>query len=343
MALKLRRGTDLERQSVIFEEGELIYTTDTKTLWIGDGQTLGGINVTGGVSEFPISLSNNLDLNGFDIVGGGDIDITGIVVSSGFYGDGSGLTNLPIPPAPPAPTGIPLVEGQEYQIDVRGNVVGLSSALLIDAFTETISAAALTGHANIDVSGSIFADDSTLIVDGMNGSIYTNVFNTDNLIIQKTSPSSQPFEVKVIGDSSSTAVRIVTKSNANLTGTSYSGKLWFGYEDPTGSDVTSGILGGENAMYLVSNASSNFTIEANYLTWEQPGKLGIGTYAPTQELDVRGNAVVSGFVQFGSLTTTERNALTPAAGMVIWNQTTTQFEGFDGTNWINLVNGIISA
>jgi len=51
---------------------------------------------------------------------------------------------------------------------------------------------------------------------------------------------------------------------------------------------------------------------------------------------------MTGFVQFGSLTTTARNALTAAAGMVIWNSTTTQFEGYNGTNWINLVDGVTS-
>lgn len=33
------------------------------------------------------------------------------------------------------------------------------------------------------------------------------------------------------------------------------------------------------------------------------------------------------------LTTTERNALTPTAGMIIYNSTTSRHEGYDGTNW----------
>lgn len=42
MALQLRRGTDAERKLVTFAEGELIYTTDTKKVFVGDGVTLGG-------------------------------------------------------------------------------------------------------------------------------------------------------------------------------------------------------------------------------------------------------------------------------------------------------------
>jgi hypothetical protein len=43
--IKLRRGTESERSSVIFDEGELAYTTDSKRVYIGDGTTTGGIQV----------------------------------------------------------------------------------------------------------------------------------------------------------------------------------------------------------------------------------------------------------------------------------------------------------
>ena len=42
MALQLRRGTDADRLLITPAEGELIYTTDTKKLYVGDGTTLGG-------------------------------------------------------------------------------------------------------------------------------------------------------------------------------------------------------------------------------------------------------------------------------------------------------------
>jgi hypothetical protein len=343
MALKLRRGTDLERQSVIFEEGELVYTTDTKELWIGDGQTLGGIRVTGEVSESPISLTRNLDLNGFDIVGAGDVDIVGAVSASSFFGDGSGLINVPL-----------FTEDGQYKINILSSD---GSSLLLDSDANILYGNVegdvvgnLTGDVLGTHFGSVFSENGDLIVDSVNNTLIGDL--TTNKIacasgsrITVSGPpniSTEPFEVFVIGGDN-TSFKIVTQSDGELSGTSYSGKLWFGYEDSTGSNVTSGILGAEDALYFVSNSSSVFSIETNYLSWQEPGKLGIGTYTPVQELDVRGNAIVTGFVQFGSLTTTERNALTPAAGMVIWNQTTTQFEGFDGTNWINLVNGVISA
>jgi hypothetical protein len=45
MSLQIRRGTDAQRQAVTFDLGEILYTTDTKKLFIGDGATLGGVNV----------------------------------------------------------------------------------------------------------------------------------------------------------------------------------------------------------------------------------------------------------------------------------------------------------
>ena len=44
--VKLRRGTDLQRKSMIFEEGEIIYATDTKRAFVGDGITKGGIPIS---------------------------------------------------------------------------------------------------------------------------------------------------------------------------------------------------------------------------------------------------------------------------------------------------------
>ena len=47
MSLRIRRGTDLERSTQLFDQGEIVYTTDTQRLYIGDGSTLGGIAATG--------------------------------------------------------------------------------------------------------------------------------------------------------------------------------------------------------------------------------------------------------------------------------------------------------
>jgi len=59
--LKIRRGTEAQRTSVILEQGELGYTTDNKRIWVGDGFTSGG-NVVGNVVHPPLSISSRTAL-----------------------------------------------------------------------------------------------------------------------------------------------------------------------------------------------------------------------------------------------------------------------------------------
>jgi microcystin-dependent protein len=54
LKLLIRRGTDNDRKNVILSEGELGYTTDTKRLFVGDSQTIGGV-VAGNVFKGVVS------------------------------------------------------------------------------------------------------------------------------------------------------------------------------------------------------------------------------------------------------------------------------------------------
>jgi hypothetical protein len=45
MSLRIRRGTDAQRQAIAFDQGEVVYTTDTKKVYVGDGVTTGGVNI----------------------------------------------------------------------------------------------------------------------------------------------------------------------------------------------------------------------------------------------------------------------------------------------------------
>ena len=45
MALQIRRGSDASRGTTRFASGELIYTTDQKDLWVGDGTPNGGTQI----------------------------------------------------------------------------------------------------------------------------------------------------------------------------------------------------------------------------------------------------------------------------------------------------------
>jgi hypothetical protein len=49
MPLQIRRGTEVERENMAqpLAQGELLYTTDNRILYVGDGTTLGGVQITG--------------------------------------------------------------------------------------------------------------------------------------------------------------------------------------------------------------------------------------------------------------------------------------------------------
>lgn len=64
MSLKLRRGLESQRTTITPEQGEIIYTTDTKILYVGDGTTPGGTSVSApvtSVNNFVGSVQLNAD------------------------------------------------------------------------------------------------------------------------------------------------------------------------------------------------------------------------------------------------------------------------------------------
>ena len=59
MALRIRRGTDAQRTGKTFEMGEIVYTTDSQQMWVGDGSTQGGIPVVGSnVAGYGLTYNN---------------------------------------------------------------------------------------------------------------------------------------------------------------------------------------------------------------------------------------------------------------------------------------------
>lgn len=66
MALKIRRGTEAQRSSIQFALGELVVTTDTHRLYIGDGIEPGGHNIATNLAGTGLTFNettNRLDVN----------------------------------------------------------------------------------------------------------------------------------------------------------------------------------------------------------------------------------------------------------------------------------------
>ena len=129
--IKVRRGTNLQRKPIIFEDGEIVYTIDTKRAFIGDDTTQGGnvisnINYITNVAGLPsnveygdivhVETTKNTYIVGYDLDG---ITLKLILISAGnisddlqkqiddLYNQIKPLTGCLTPVVPPPPPVIP--------------------------------------------------------------------------------------------------------------------------------------------------------------------------------------------------------------------------------------------
>ena len=296
MALKLRRGLSTTRTSNTFAEGELVYTTDTKLLYVGDGTTPGGVLVTGsggggveinGITDnttegtvvmtlgdalitldTAVELGGDLDITNYEINGDGDITITGditaggagtgVITANSFIGDGSGLTG----------------------ITASGDIVG-------------------------DVTGSLFADDSTVVVDGLTGRIHADIIEskaTDQIKFVRENEATGIMKIIAEGNTGRGEFLSIYSSTADLTGDTNIdyGSISFAREDANGLKRTVYIGGRENAIFFAQSSTGDFVPETNFFSFVDQ-KLGVRTKTPTAELDVVGDANVSGTLTAGNI------------------------------------------
>jgi hypothetical protein len=417
MALQVRRGTNSERLAVTPVIGELIYVTDTKQLFVGDGTTVGGTTAVAGTIDSLLAdtspqLGGDLDLNSRNITGTGNINISGTITASGNInlGDGAGSDVLAIGGSiqgnmvPSFSHNYDLgasdvywkeawisqlnVDNQITAASIMADIIAADSTVIFNAASGLLSAAQLTGTlpagvipaaiaSNItgnltgnangshtgtfdgDMTGSVFADDSFLLVDGVNGKIVGRIDSPSIITTDITVNSADNTAGIIVAGVANGAIGPQIDFNSSR-GTKESPTVLVGGTDGDGimdlqgsgwdgnsfalagvirvgvdldSTVADGVVPGR-INFITANSSGSLV---NLLTFNSAGNLGVGLPRPLQKLHVNGNAKVEGFVQFGSLTTTERNALTAANGMVIYNSTDNKFQGRENGAWVNLV------
>lgn len=357
MALQLRRGTEAERTAgggIVFAEGELVYITDTEEVYVGDGVTPGGIRVTGSIVGSPAQLTQNLSLNSYNINGNGNININGTITASNFSGGGSGI-----------------IDGQEYVIDIQGDVRGFDSSIIVDSTTGIVYAD-FVGDGSLITGISVSSLEDTNIVSALpgqmlmwNGSRWINetitqliegqtynigvsgniVSNGDSSVILDTATNIGTFVrtfaessiLRVDGDYGTLNMRKTV--SVDLTGSNdILGGIYFDKDDINGVGNTAFIVGAESYIAMAVNSTGTM-VEADHVLLSTNG-LGIGTYSPGAKLDVRGTGAFTGDLTLSSasLKLSDLRAYTditsPTNGEVMYDnvQSTLLFRSTSGWN-----------
>ena len=181
-----------------------------------------------------------------------------------------------------------------------------------------------------DFRGSVFGDDSTLIVDGINNNITANIFTSTNTIISKKTQ---------LEENNAVAEILYKRTNSADTAANLDiiiGQHVYNYSEPSNPNVARHyVMGSRRGIFHFMNVDQNGFAENSQITFKD-GKLGIGIFEPTDSLHVVGSGKFTSSVQFGSLTTTQRDALTAADGMIVYNSTVNKFQGRANGAWIDL-------
>lgn len=368
MALRLRRGTDAERQSITPKQGELLYVTDTGLLYVGDGTTQGGNRVSGSLQdESNPTLSATLDLNGNDIVGTGNINIDGNITATGNINIGDGVEDNVIVGGTISSDLVPTTDtafdlGSETFRWQNGYFTGLNvdgelsaesitvgtifkedSVVLYDGLTDTIAASSIEG----DLEGSVFGENSSLIIDATNNSIFTSALQISGETISVF--AFDPFRVNTPLGARFDNSQINGSANGNLIVQNSSRTINNQISPPDDNDYIGGYaITGYNgvdftpkslfATQVLSSAGSG-----------QPSKIEI--YVEDNEenftpvLTINPNRSVSADIfttgTYDNDNDRDAKIASPIAGMIIFNirddsTGTPVFQGFDGTNWVDL-------
>jgi hypothetical protein len=379
MALRLRRGTDSERQLITPVEGELIYTTDTKLLYAGDGSTAGGTLVTGAGGGGSTTLNALTDT---DLTGASNSDVLTYNSSSSKWEStavpGLGVINLTdindvyIPS--PNLSDVLKYDGITWRAEsvnnlitagsnLNTNIVGDDSTIMVNVDTNTFTGnltgnvtGRLTGNVSDslgvaivdvtnrlvvadvfgtldgDVNGSVFGDDSTLLVDSVDGKIVGDI-ETTQLVVRNATELVAEFKSISGVDISFIDVNVSngtfnspTTVTAGDSGGGIRSKSWDGSQYKMNMALGSVHTGS-------ANFADDYPAADTYLITAGGTTTALWTFKSDKTL------VAPGPIQPGVYAdNTARDAAitTPTAGMMVFNTTGTKFQGYTGSAWVDL-------
>jgi len=344
MSLRIRRGTDAQRATTSLDLGELVFTTDTKQLYVGNGIDAGGnpiIRLGTGLAWADVScttiiatgaalqvsadaaptLGGNLTLSGYNITGTGDIDITGLrTVSTQKLSIGllaSNETNML------TTTGGTLSTFGGFVVTVSRGTVSSPTNTIPGDYLGTVAFKAYANSAYTSVTSLLAQWDTTAVLsDGRpasnlvvivgNGSsaVKTTAFKYDGGVVFSgyAKVGSYTPASYPAGGTNSLIVSPVIGSSGDFTCTSTT-LVVGGIVSIKGTNTGSGIVANGNYYIIATAGTTSFTLS--------------GTRTGTAIATTAGTAVGLTF-----------NLSLPQAGTIIFDSSDNHFYGYNGTAWV---------
>jgi hypothetical protein len=372
MSLRIRRGTEAQRTALTFDLGEVVYTTDTKKLYIGDGVTVGGTNVLANMAGTGVTYNATTQQLDFSANGITTNNIAEGSTNKYFTNQraqdafGSLLTNG-------VQTGLTITyDSVNHALNVAVNDIAsvsqdpapslggnltLNSRNIIGTGSLTITTGNIsTASGTVSASGNITSSTGNIVATSGNVSASGTITATTGLGADLSLNSKN---IIGAGDINITGTLLIKNSVQEIT--RFAGLNATGVVGTTpqfniysSRGTVSAPTASQPGDHLVNMAfggykSGSYFSVVNFITLLD-GSANMSNASPAGGLGIaiNDNAGGNSIFQFSyagvltapvfratSYTTTTMNAIpSPAAGMIIFNSTVNHFYGFNGTAWV---------
>jgi hypothetical protein len=264
MSLQIRRGTAAQLANITPVSGELIYTTDTSQVYVGDGTTVGGIPVAvgagGNLSGVNVIATANVSAGGSVLTGNISVSgnstsnnvIAGNIVSAGGNVRGGNINT----------GGVVSAAGNIYATAFIGNGYFLTGVISnynntnVSTYLGSGNSLSISITGNISSAGNITSGGYFL----GNGGLLTGIVSYSNVAVATYLGSGNAMVISTTGNINTTAnVRggnLTTGGLITASGNIYTqGKVYAIGNLESGGNVSAGFFTG-NALSVISNVSA---------------------------------------------------------------------------------------